>query len=80
MGDFQPRDSYKKETVSGIPTNIGVLKNFAIFAGKHLCWSLFLKKDSNTGGFPVNIAKFSRTASFTEQLQWLLLCLKEYGY
>ena len=23
-----------------------VLKNFAIFAGKHLCWSLFLKRDS----------------------------------
>ena len=21
---------------------IGVLKNFAIFTGKHLCWSLFL--------------------------------------
>ena len=23
---------------------IGVLKNFVIFTGKHLCWSLFLKK------------------------------------
>ena len=42
---------------------IGVLKNFAIFAGKHLCWSYFLiklqawrfaillKRDSNTGVF-----------------------------
>ena len=42
---------------------IGVLKNFAIFTGKHLCWSLFLiklqdwnpatliKGDSNTGVF-----------------------------
>ena len=28
---------------------IGVLKNFAIFIGKHLCWSFFL--DSNTGVF-----------------------------
>ena len=32
---------------------IGVLKIFAIFTGKHLCWSLFLiKRDSNTGVFP----------------------------
>ena len=39
----------------------GVLKNFTIFAGKHLCWSLFLiklqrpatllKRDSGTGVF-----------------------------
>ena len=41
-----------------------VLKNFAIFTGKQLCWSLFLiklqgfwaatllRKDSNTGVFP----------------------------
>ena len=26
--------------------NMGVLKNFAIFTGKHLCWSLFLIKPS----------------------------------
>ena len=35
---------------------IGVLKNFANFTGKHMCWSLFLKKfkktDSNKGIFP----------------------------
>ena len=42
---------------------IEVLKNFANFTGKHLCWSLFLikfqalspatllKRDSNTGVF-----------------------------
>ena len=42
---------------------ISVLKNFPIFTGKHLCWSLFLKNlhvlkstslltgDSNTGVF-----------------------------
>ena len=33
-----------------------VLKSFAIFSGKHLCWGLFrsatlLKRDSNTGSF-----------------------------
>ena len=44
-------------------TKLSVLKNFAIFTGKHLCWSLFLRKlqvlkppnllegDSNTGVF-----------------------------
>ena len=43
---------------------IGVLINFEIFTGKHLCWSLFcvgvflLKRDSNTG--TVNFAKFLR--------------------
>ena len=35
----------------------GALKNFAIFTGKHLCWSL-LKRDPNTC-FPVNIFKNS---------------------
>ena len=50
------------------------LKKLAVFAGKHLCWSLFLIKlqacgpatllnrDSSTG-FPVIIAKFLRTPS-----------------
>ena len=27
------------------------LKTYAKFTGKHLCWSLFLKRDSNTGVF-----------------------------
>ena len=54
---------------------IGVLKKIAIFTGKNLCWSLFdkvessrpatlLNRDSNTGVFPVNIAKPLRTAFF----------------
>ena len=48
----------------------GVLKNFAIFAGKRLCWRLFLiylqdlrlafslKKTLQHGRFPMNIARF----------------------
>ena len=47
---------------------IGVLKNFAIFPGKHLCWSLFnkvvglkacsfIKKRLQHSCFPMNIAK-----------------------
>ena len=45
---------------------IDVLINFASFTRKHLCWSLFLIKLQ---------AKFLRTRSFTEHLQWLLLWL-----
>ena len=55
------------------PFKIGVLKNFAIFKGKHLCWSLFLinlwifkackftRNRLQCRCFPVNIAKFLRT-------------------
>ena len=53
---------------------IGVLKIFAIFTGKYLCWSLFLIKLLNLLNFikrrlqrrcfPVNIAKFLRTLFF----------------
>ena len=49
---------------------IGVFKNFAIFTGKHLCWSLFLIC------CPVNVTKFLRTSFFTEHLRWLLLYCK----
>ena len=50
--------------------NKGILKNYAIFTGKHLCWSLFLmklqacnfiKKRLQQRYFPVNFAKFLRT-------------------
>ena len=51
---------------------IGVFKNLAIFRGKHLCWSLFLIK-LQAYNFPVNIAKFLRTAFFIKHLRWLLL-------
>ena len=45
---------------------IGLLKNFAIFTGKHLSWS-------QHKCFPVNIPKYLRTAFFIEHLRWLLL-------
>ena len=41
------------------------LKNFAIFTGKHLCWSLFLIK--------LNIPKFLRTPILKNIREWLLL-------
>ena len=61
---------------------IGVVKSFANFTGKHLCWSLFLKnlqgeslklhkKDFNTGVFLRSLRNF-----FTEHLLLLLLILR----
>ena len=61
---------------------IDVFKNFAIFTGKRLSWSILVTKllaskpanllgrDSNTC-FLMNIAKFLRTALFIEHLRWL---------
>ena len=63
----------------------GVLKNFAMFTGKHLCWSLFfnkyaglkasniIKKRLQHNFFSVKFAKFLRTPFFTQHAQWLLL-------
>ena len=62
-----------------------VLKNFAIFTGKHMCWNLFLiklqairltsllKRDSNIRYFPVNIVKFLRAPIFENVRERLLL-------
>ena len=64
---------------------ICILKHFAIFTGKHLCWSLFfneitgfrfatlLRKRLQHRCFPANIAKFLRAALFPEHLRWLVL-------
>ena len=53
---------------------IDVLKNFAIFTGKHLCWSLFLIKLQAFKCFPVNIAKFLRSSFFIENLLLQMFC------
>ena len=51
-----------------------VLKIFAKFTEKHLCQSLFIKKETLAKMYPcANFAKFLRTSFFTEQLRWLLL-------
>ena len=56
-----------------------VFKNFTIFAGKLLCWSLFLKRDFikkrlQLSCYSVNIAKFLRTHILKNT--WELLVLK----
>ena len=76
-----------KSSRSQVVFKIGILKNFAIFTGEHLCWTLFLmrpetfslkacnfiKKRLQHRYFLVNIVNFLRTAFFIEHLQWLLL-------
>ena len=59
---------------------IGVLKDFANFTGKHLCWSLFLIKvltnfikNSPIQVFSCEMWKNFKNTFSTEHLQWLLL-------
>ena len=60
------------EAVIQIFFKIGVLKNFANFTGKHLCWSEAcnsIKKRFQHGCFPVKFVKFLRTPFFTEHFR-----------
>ena len=50
---------------------IGVLKNFAILRGKHLCWSVLNKAAGLQISFEYR--EFVRTAFFIKHLRWLLL-------
>ena len=68
----------------------GILKNFMILIGKHLCCSLFLiklqvwryaallKKTLHHSFYPVNFAKFLRTAFCMVHLWWLLQKMVEF--
>ena len=51
----------------------GVLRNFTKFAGKHQCQSLFFNKVAGVRCFPVNFAKFLRTAFLQNSSGQLLL-------
>ena len=64
---------------------VGVLKNFAMFIEKHLCWRLsldkyaglkvcnFIKKRLQHSFFRVKYETFLRTSFFTEHVRLLLL-------
>ena len=61
----------------------GVLKNFVIFTGKHLCWSLFLiklqackfiEKRLQHWCFPLHVRKFLRTP-ILKNTEWLVLII-----
>ena len=63
---------------------IGVLKNFVIFTGKYLCWSLFLikltpktPKRLQHRCFLVNIAKFLRTPFLRNTSGGCFCCFKK---
>ena len=60
---------------------IGTLKNFAIFTGKRLCWSIFLikfiKKRLQHGCLSLNLTKVLRAAKVLEHLRWLFLEAEE---
>ena len=70
-----PQEFYKKD----------IFEHFAKFTGKHLCQSLFFKRlqawglqfyqkrNSDSGLFPVNFAKFSKTTFLKKTSERLLL-------
>ena len=54
MDGLSIKISHKAEATTRGPGGVlqkAALKNFAVFTGKHLCWNLFLKRDSNIGVF-----------------------------
>ena len=56
---------------------ICVLKNFAIFIGKHLFWNQLYQKETPTQVFFVNITKFIRTLTGKKNLQIKLQCFRK---
>ena len=76
---------YSRSFRSEVFCEKGVLKNFTNFWEKNLCSNIFfdkvpalrpgtyLKKGLLHRGFPVSLKQIFRTASFIEQLYWLLL-------
>ena len=68
----------------------GVLKNFVIFTGKHLCWSLFLiklqaykfiEKRLQNWCFPLHVRKFLRTSilkNISERLLVIILLVQQF--
>ena len=51
----------------------GVLRYFAKFTGKHLCQSLFFKKETLIEVFSCEFCEISKNTFFIEHLWWLLL-------
>ena len=51
----------------------GVLRNFRKFTGKHLCQSVFIKKETLAQVFCCEFCEISRNTFFREHLWWLLL-------
>ena len=56
-----------------------VLRNFAKFTGKHLCQSLFIKKETLAHMFSCQFRNISKNTFYYKQLRWLLLCLTDFA-
>ena len=76
--------AYKKQIQKQPPKVLyenAVLRNFAIFTGKHLCWSLFLinfiKKRLQHRYFPENIVELLRTPIMKSICERLLLQIQK---
>ena len=52
---------------------IDVLKNFVIFTGNHLCWSLFIEKETPKQVFSCEYCELFKNRFFIEHLWCLLL-------
>ena len=66
--------SVNRNSLSQMLFKIGILKNYAIFIGKHLCWSLFLlkrlfQKETPTKVFSCEYCKIFKNTFFTENLR-----------
>ena len=59
-----------KSSRSQMSFKIDVFKNFAIFTGKHLCWSFFVIK--LPAYKPANLLKRDSKTNAMEHLRWLL--------
>ena len=63
LDTITPRSSHRRSSVKK-----GVLKNFAKFKGKHLCQSLFFKKQTLAHVFSCEFYETSKNTIFTEHL------------
>ena len=90
-GNLRPLSPCKSEPSKKLKSSrlliffkVGIIKNFAIFAGKHLCWDLFLIKlrvyrsakfskiDSSTS-VCCGYCKIFKNSFLIQHLWWLLL-------
>ena len=65
---FQEPNGEDKSSHQRCSVKKGVLKNFANFTGKHLCWSLFLKKFIPSQVFSCDTCEMFKNAYFEEHL------------
>ena len=59
------KKAFRKAAACKLPSKVGLLKKFAKFTGKHLCWSLFFNINKVTGSRPAALLqRNSSTGAF----------------